>query len=459
MSLTAVERQYRSGGLREVLHLAWPLVLTNGCWTIQIFIDRVFLAHHSQTAMAATLPSVLLFWAFLNLFFHTAGYVATFVAQYSGAGRPHRIGPAVGQALYFSIGSSVLFFALVPFVDQIVGLGGHSSELQAEEAIFLRCLCFGALPELIKATTFGFFNGLGQSRTVLAISITAMLVNAGLDYCWIGGHCGFPAWGIAGAGWATVAASSVSALLGFTLLLRRRYRLECATDRLWQFDLALFRRLLLFGLPNGLFIAIETAAFSAFILIVGRMGQAELAASNMAFTLNMVAFLPTIGIGQAVEVLVGRHLGENRSDLAANRTWIGFGLGWTFMVCFAAVIVFVPDIALAPFATTENQSELSITRVILRFIAFYSLFDSANVIFSNALRGAGDTKFVTKVMSALPWLGMVLPSALVLRYGYGLYWAWAAATFYICFLALIFFARFRHGAWKSMRVIEPEVVV
>src|SRR5437773_2166498 len=102
MSATIVERPPEVGGLREVLHLAWPLVLTNGCWTVQIFLDRMFLAQHSGREMAATLPAVLLFWSLLNLFFHTSGYVATFVAQYSGAGRPKRIGPAIGQALYFS---------------------------------------------------------------------------------------------------------------------------------------------------------------------------------------------------------------------------------------------------------------------------------------------------------------------------------------------------------------------
>jgi multidrug resistance protein, MATE family len=282
-------------------------------------------------------------------------------------------------------------------------------------------------------------------------------LNIVLDYCWIGGHCGFPAWGIAGAGWATVTSSTFAALLAFNLLLHPSNRISFATNQIWRFEPALFRRLLYFGIPNGLFIAIETAAFSAFILIVGRMGQTELTASNMAFTLNFLAFLPAIGIGQAVEVLVGRHLGEDQPDLAANRTWIGFKLACGILCLFAAFIVLMPDVALFPFVTQDNQVELQMTRVILRFIAFYSIFDAANVVFAYALRGAGDTRFVTKVMCGLPWLGMVLPAALVLKYDFGVYWAWGCATFYVCVLAFIFYARFRHGAWRSMRVIEPGV--
>src|SRR4051794_862946 len=128
--MTAGERDNRSGGLREVVHLACPLVLTNGCWTIQIFVNRVFLSEHSTTEMAATLPAAMMFWALLNLFFHTAGYVATFVAQYSGAGRPHSIGPIIGQTLYFSLGGAFVFCALIPFVPDIVALGGHDPSLQ-----------------------------------------------------------------------------------------------------------------------------------------------------------------------------------------------------------------------------------------------------------------------------------------------------------------------------------------
>jgi MATE family multidrug resistance protein len=33
-------------------------------------------------------------------------------------------------------------------------------------------------------------------------------------------------------------------------------------------------------------------------------------------------------------------------------------------------------------------------------------------------------------------------------------WAWGFATAYIIALSVVFMLRFRHGKWKSMRVIE-----
>jgi MATE family multidrug resistance protein len=87
----------------------------------------------------------------------------------------------------------------------------------------------------------------------------------------------------------------------------------------------------------------------------------------------------------------------------------------------------------------------------------YSLADAVNVTFSFALRGAGDTRFVSLLTFALAWPIMVAPTFLLVRAGGSLYWAWGFATAYIIAMAFCFTLRFRSGKWKSMRVIEPAV--
>jgi MATE family multidrug resistance protein len=454
-------RWHGPGGGRELLALAWPLILTNGLWTAQITLDRVLLNQHASADLAASLPAVMLFWMAISLFQHTANYATTFVAQYLGAGRPHRVGPAVGQSFYFSLLGGLLFLALAPLAEPLMALGGHDPELQAREAVFLRCLCFAAPPTLLTASANSFFTGRGQSRVILLISTVGLAVNGLLDYAWIFGHWGFPAWGIAGAGWATVCGSWASAAVSLGLMLRPRYRKEYCTDQCWRFEPALFRRLLYFGLPNGLMVALDALAFTVFTFVVGKFGATELAASNITITLNILVILPTLGIGQAVEVLVGRRLGEDDPALAERTTWTGFTLAWSLMSALALVFVLVPDPLLWPFrnaADPQSPATVGVARVLLRFVAVYTLFDSANLVFSFALRGAGDTRFVTLAALGPAWLLMVVPAWASWYYGWGLYWAWTFASAYIAVLALIFLARFRHGAWKSMRVIEAAPV-
>jgi MATE family multidrug resistance protein len=399
----------------------------------------------------------MIFWTLINLFQYTSNYATTFVAQYVGAGRPHRVGPAIGQSLYFSVAGGLVFMYLATLAAPLMALGGHAADLQARETAFLRCLCFAALPTLLTASANSFFAGRGDSWTVMLVMATGLIVNAVLDYAWIFGHWGFPAWGIAGAGWATVCGAWASAAVALTLMLQPRYRKEFATGDCWRFEPALFRRLMYFGIPNGLMVALDMLAFTAFTFIVGLFGEAELAATNITITLNILLILPVLGIGQAVEVLVGRRLGEDRPDIAERTTWTGFGVAWAIMAGAALAYVSVPDLLLWPFRGTTDpgaDAAADAARILLRFVAVYCLFDSANLIFSFALRGAGDTRFVTLAALGPAWLVMVVPTYLSVILGWGLYWAWTFASAYIGILAIIFVARFRYGKWKTMRVIE-----
>lgn len=449
------------GGGRELLRLALPLILSNSVWTLQVFIDRVLLSRYSSDAVAAAVPAIGVWWTVFVLLQYTANYATTFVSQYQGAGRPERIGPAVWQSLYFSVVGGIAFLGLIPLAEPVFSRGGHLPQIQALEGTYFRVLCFSALPALVTASVNSFFAGRGATWTVLVIDAFGLSVNAVLAFGLIFGNFGLPELGIAGAGWATVAGTAASAVLGLVLFLRPRYRAEFGTLSGWRFDPELFGRLMRFGLPSGLQFALDGVAFTAFLFLVGRMdaeAPGSLAATNIAFSINLVALLPMLGVAQAVSVLVGQRLGGDRPDLAERTAWTGFRLAWVYMTAGAALYVLTPGLFLAVFESDHEPDKWAAVAervpVLLRFVAVYLLFDSVNLVFAFALRGAGDTRFVTAVSLVMSWPLMVLPTAAALHFGWGLYWSWAFVTSYVIALAGVFFLRFRSGRWKTMRVIE-----
>src|SRR5947209_4268372 len=113
------------GGSRELLTLALPLVVSQGFMTVQVFLDTILLAWHDSREMAASFPAVMWFWLPFGLLQVTAGYVSTFVAQYTGAGRPARVGSAVWQGIHFAAVAGVLFLVIVPVAPALIALGGH----------------------------------------------------------------------------------------------------------------------------------------------------------------------------------------------------------------------------------------------------------------------------------------------------------------------------------------------
>jgi multidrug resistance protein, MATE family len=451
------------GGAGEVVRVAYPLVLSHLSLTLQVFVDRLFLTWYSAEAVAGAFTGMLATLAFIGVFTATGEYLTTFVAQYVGAGRPERIGPAVWQGIYFSMGAGLVLWALRPLAGPFFALAGHDPALQRHEVDYAAALLQGGCAAVLMATLSSFFAGRGATRVVLAANVAALLVNCLLDYLWIFGRGGFPEWGVRGAAWATVASQVTGALLFLAVILKREFRVTYHTLRGWRFDPALFARLLRYGLPTGLQYSLEIFAFALFTLILGHVGVAPLAATSLAFNLNMIVFMPMLGLGVGVSSMVGRYLGGDRPALAERTTWSAFWLSLLYMLACGALYLLAPRMLLMPYGAHADPAQFGEVReiavVLLRFVAVYSIFDMMNVVFASALRGAGDTRVPMAATVVLSWVAMLLPAYVgCVLLGHGVYFAWCTVTAYVLVLGLTMFARFRAGGWRHLRVIEPAVL-
>ncbi len=455
----------REAGFRDVLRLAVPLVLSTASWSIQHFVDRMFLCWYSQEAMAAALPAGFLAFTVISFFMGTASYANTFVAQYHGSGQPRRIGPALWQAIYFSVAAALVLPIGALFSEAIFRAVGHEPAVQAMENTYFRILLLGAGISIYSSAVSCFFTGLGRNWPVMWINAGCTAVNLTLDYAMIFGRWGFAERGIAGAAWATVMANGAAAL-AFTVLLflPRRNERQYALRSGWRFDVELFRRLMRFGIPCGVQFMLDILAFTFFVFIVGRIGTAELAATNLAFQINSLAFLPMIGFGIATSTLVGQWLGRERPELAARAAWSAFGLTFAYMATIAVLYVVAPSWFIRPFAAKADAASFAAVErtavIILYFVAFYCLFDTMNVIFAAALKGAGDTRFVMWWSVVLGWAVMVIPAwvACEKKWG-GIFAAWTFLTAYVIALGFLFLLRFLQGKWRTMLVVERAHVV
>lgn len=453
------ERWKRDGGYKEILVLSFPLILSTSTWAIQHFVDRMFLSWYSAETIAASMPAGMLNFMIMSLFIGTASFAGTFVAQYYGAGQFEKIGKIVWQGFYVGLAGGLVHLFLIPFAGHIFNFAGHAPEIRGYEIVYFRILCLGAVPAIASSSFSGFFSGRGRPWPVMWISCAQTAINLVLDYCMIFGRWGFPEMGIAGAAIATVI-SAFSAFAVYLLLLRKKeFGKFFGLQGVKKFDAALFSRLMHFGLPNGIQFFIDTAGFAIFIMLMGRLGVLELAASNIAFNINTLAFMPMIGVGIAVSILVGQNLGRNDADTAERSVYSGFHLTFIYMAAIALLYVAVPDIFIRPFAPRiypgdfENIHRMAV--VLLRFIAFYCLFDTMNIIFLSALRGAGDTRYTMKMIIIASTFILIIPAyVVIILLERNVFYAWFIATAYITILGFSFLFRFMKGKWKHMRVIE-----
>jgi len=442
---------------RQVLRVSLPLVISMSSTMIMEFTDRVFLANYSLDAIAAALPAGITAFLFISFFLGTAQYLNVFVAQYSGSGRPQRVAAALWQGIYFSVLSAVALAGLSFLAEPLFELGGHPIEVQVLEAVYFKVLCLGSGILIVGTALSCFFSGRGQTRLVMIITMIGTLFNIPLDYALINGIWIFPEWGILGAAIATVMSWLLVALIFVLLVFTKENDLsfKVLTHRAVEADL--FGRLMRYGIPSAIQFSLDIFAFTFFIFMVGRIGKVELAATNMVFSINSLAFMPMMGFSLGTSTLVGQALGRNRADdaIAATKATIHIVLGY----------IFLPQPLLALFRPRHLAPEnfapiVSIGIILLRFVAAYIFFDALYMVCIGVLKGAGDTRFIMFSIGVLSLAIMIMPVYIGVEvFGAGLYYAWSCATGFVFFLFGVSYWRYRQGRWKHVRVIEDDVNV
>ncbi|MGD9281569.1 MAG: MATE family efflux transporter [Desulfobacterales bacterium] len=445
---------------RKVLRVSMPLVVSMSSTMIMEFTDRIFLANYSLDAIAAALPAGITAFLFISFFLGTAQYLNVFVAQYSGSGRPQRVGAVLWQGIYFSILSGATLAGLSFLAEPLFQIGGHAIEVQVLEAVYFRVLCLGS-GVLIAGTALScFFSGRGQTRLVMIITMIGTLFNIPLDYALINGIWFFPEWGILGAAIATVMSWSlvtlIFALLVFTKENDRTFNV--LSHRAVEADL--FGRLMRYGIPSAIQFSLDIFAFTFFIFMVGRIGKVQLAATNIVFSINSLAFMPMMGFSLGTSTLVGQALGRNRVNdaVAATKATIHIVLGYIFLLLI--LFLFLPQPLLELFQPRHLTPEdfapiVAIGINLLRFVAAYIFFDALYMVCIGVLKGAGDTRFIMYSIGLLSLGIMILPVYIGVEvFGAGLYYAWSCATLFVFFLFVSSFWRYLQGRWKEVRVIE-----
>ncbi|WP_241667452.1 MATE family efflux transporter [Pseudodesulfovibrio senegalensis] len=453
------------GGYREALNIGMPLVVSMASTTVMMFTDRVFLGRYSVDAIAAAFPASIAYFLFYSFFLGTIEYVSVFVAQYTGAGRTDRVGAAMWQGVYFCIPATIILAVLGMVCGDIFALVGHDPALREMETAYFRTVAMGSGFGLVGVALSCFYSGRGITKPVMVVNMIAATVNIPLDYMLINGKWIFPEMGITGAALATVAAYVVTFVLLVKLVFTTDHNKRFNVFSGWRFDRSLFGRFMRFGLPGGIQFFLDMFAISFFGVMVGKFTLVELAASNMAISVDTLAFLPAIGMSIAVSVMVGQAMGSNNLRRAEYALKSVLHLVLLYMGGMGLVFVLAPEFLLGLFrangmSDAEFAPILALGVVLMRYVALFTLMDALAIVYMGGLKGAGDTRFIMWGIGCSSLGVMVVP--LILLYNFtdmNIHGPWLCLLLYVMVLSGLFVWRFRTGVWKRLRVIDSADVV
>ncbi len=446
------------GGLREMLAIALPMVVSHGCETVLIFTDRLFLSHLGPVQMSAAMGGGLTSFMMTTFFIGLIGYATALVAQYLGAGRKSHCALAVSQSLLIALLAYPLILAGRPLAHGLFAMVGIAAEQLRPQALYFDILLSGSILVLLRTCFSSFFSGIGRTRVVMLSALTAMVVNVGANYVLIFGRFGVPALGIRGAAYGTLFSSLCALLVLLAVYLGKENRRAYAVRAALRFDGPVMAKLLHFGYPAGVEMFLNLLAFTSMILIFQAHGLATATAITIVFNWDMVSFVPLLGLQIGVVSLVGRYMGAGRPDIAERAAFSGLKMGWMYSSLILLLFVFLPQQLVAVFRPDGADAIFSqaapLAASMLRLASLYVLADAVVVVCSGTLRGAGDTFWAMGVSVGMHWLLVPVLILLLRILHLSPLVAWLALIVFFLSFSGVFYLRFRGGRWKTVAVVS-----
>ncbi len=450
----------RRAELKGLLLMAGPNVAATAAETLMSFVDFVIVSRLGPSAMAAVQSGTMVFFTVFALMIGIIFCVSTTVSQSLGANRPRDCSLYAWQGVWMSVlygGAALLLWPVIPLIFNAVG---HAPDVVAMEVDYTRLRMLSLIPAGVCGALGHFFIGIHKPRVNTISVIVSTAVNAVLTYGLVLGRWGMPAMGIEGAALATVIATVVRVLWLMDAFCLRKVSAVYEATKTCRLDMDKLRRLMKIGWPAGMAFCLDIGAWSTFfVVVIGRLGTSELAASATCWRFTELSFMPAIGIGMAVSAMVGRAIGEGRPDLARYRTRLGLTLNLVYMGLMGALFVTMGGTMMTWF--TNDGVVIALGASLMGFVAIFQLFDAVAITYSCALRGAGDTFWPAVAGAVLSWglmvgggmtISMVWPSL-------GIKGPWAFATLFLLSIGSALAWRWHGGRWETLDVIgrtEPQ---
>ena len=401
---------------RELLILAYPMVISQGAFAVMIFTDRFFMSLVSPTHMAASLGGGVASFFCMSLFIGVLSYTNALVAQYFGKDELTKCPRVVTQGLLLTLAFTPLLIGLGYVLSDMFIVMGHTPDLAALESSYFLILIWGACFALLKTCLASYFTGIGETRVVMIADTLGVALNIPLSYVLIFGVGSVPELGIVGAAIGTIISTLFSLGIFLFFYLRPEHKKRFSIDQSLVIDKGILIRFVRLGFPSGIEMFLNVAAFNLFLLMFQSYGVAEAASAAIVFNWDILSFVPMIGLNVAIISLVGRFIGAE--DMSGLREVIkaGFTMGLVYSAVLAILFMIfraaMVDLFVEP--GPEFEAIMTLGTFMMIGLATYVMADAMILIAGGVLRGAGDTQWLMWMSIILHWL-MLLGQYLVIH--------------------------------------------
>ena len=444
--------------LKEMMAISFPMIISHGCDTVMTFTDRLFLAKLGPEKMSAVMGGGLAAMLLVTFFIGLTGYATAIVAQYFGANRKYLCAVTLSQTIIISVLVYPIILLCTPAVHQLFVFMDIAVEQRIPQEIYFNIVIHAVAIGLLRNCFASFFSGIGHTKIVMIASITSMSLNIAFNYILIFGKLGFNPMEIRGAGYGTVIASLCGLIVLIFAYFKKSNMIKYGIKKSFHFDWNITKLLLFFGYPAGLELFFNFMAFTAIIFLFHSHSLETATAVTIVFNWDLVSFVPLIGLQVGVTSLVGRYMGRRAPDAAHQAVIAALKIGGTYSCIMLFLFVNFPEFLTGIFepdsidAVYLRAKPLAV--FMIRLASIYVLVDSVFLVLSGALRGAGDTLWAMLISVSLHWMLVVIVALFLKVFDISPEITWIALVIMFLIFSLLFYLRYKGGAWRKIEVIN-----
>lgn len=295
---------------KQLAIIAIPIILQNLVAAMLNMVDNVMVGGLGKESLAAVGLSNQIFFIFVLVLFGINAGISVFIAQFWGKGSLEDIKKATGIGLVFSLIFGISFMTMALLIpDRLISIFTTDRAVIELGVSYLKIVAYSYPLSSVSMVYAVSMRATEKVNIPLISAVTSLGLNTFLNYSLIYGNLGFPAMGVRGAAIATLISRITEIIIIVSIVYYNDMAVACRLKDIKNITLRFVLSIFKISVPVLLNESLWVLGTSVFAIVYGRMGTDEIASYNIVQTLDRIAFVAVLGLGNACAVMVGKQIG------------------------------------------------------------------------------------------------------------------------------------------------------
>lgn len=436
---------------KNIWKIAYPIILGSLAQDLITVIDTIFLGKLGEVALGASAIGGIFYLSIVMIGWGFGIGVQIIIARRYGEGEFKTINKTLFHSFFILMSLAIAAFGLVRmFTSDILSHILSSPFIIQEGGNFINVRIFGIFAAFTNIVFRSFYIGTANTKIISYSTIVMAIANIGLDYLLIFGIGVFPELGIKGAALASVIAELIATLYFIIYTFRSKNLQKFNLFNIEKFEWSRTKKILAISTPTMFQNFIAFAAWFVFFVFVEKMGEQELAISNIIRSIYIILLLPIMGFASATNSLVSYSIGQNNYKPVKTITIRSIIMAFIGISAIVFTTALIPEKVIGVFTNSPEMVEATLPVFYVIMFASYTL--ALGMILFQAVSGTGNT--ISALLIETTTIGIYLFGIYLLVESdtQNIEQIWKMEFLYGMGLAIFSVAYLRFGKWKNKKI-------